>query len=281
MPPEVIGIVLAAALLHASWNALAKGRGGDPLIGAVVIAVGSATVSLAVLAWTGWPAAASWPYVIASGLIHVGYFVLLGLSYRYADYTAVYPLMRGSAPLLTTVLGFLVLGETLSRATTAGVALLSAGVLGLGAQAMLRGGLDGRSLALALGNVGIIVAYTLIDGVGARASGNPAAYATAMMLITGVLLGGVVALWKPGEMARTLRRDWLFGLAGGAMVMASYGAALWAMTRAPIGAVAALRETSVLFGTMIGAVFMGERASVVRVIAAAAIVGGLALMRGA
>ncbi|MGE3915427.1 MAG: EamA family transporter [Hyphomicrobiaceae bacterium] len=271
--------MLAAALLHASWNAMAKGNGGDPLIGATVIAAGAAVVSAAMLAVADLPAAASHPYVVASGIIHVGYFLLLGLSYRLADYSAVYPLMRGSAPLLTTGAGALLLGEHLALPVLVGIVLLSLGVLGLGLHALMRGGLDRRGIVVAGGNVAIIVAYTVIDGVGTRLSGTPAGYVAAMMLLTGVLLVPAIALWRPRELGLALRQRWPMGLAGGAMVMASYGAALWAMTRAPIGAVAALRETSVLFGALIAVTVMKERLYPLRVVAALVIFAGLACMR--
>lgn len=280
MSPDVIAVVLAAAFLHATWNALAKGRQGhDPLIGAVVIAAGAAVVSLAMLAVVGWPARSSMHYVIASGVIHVGYFLLLGLSYRLADYSAIYPLTRGTAPLITTALSVALIGERVAPAMLAGVALLSLGVLGLGFQALRQGGLDRCGIAVAATNIAVIVAYTLIDGVGARASGNPLGYVALMMLVTGVLLAPIMLVWRPRDVIAGLRSKWPLGLVGGAMVMASYGAALWAMTRAPIGAVAALRETSVLFGTLIAVAFMGERFSSVRALATFAIFAGLAAMR--
>lgn len=280
MPTEVIAVVLCAALLHATWNALAKGRqGSDPLVSATVIATGAALVAVVMIAAFGMPATPSYPYVIASGIIHVGYFLLLGLSYRFADYSAIYPLMRGTAPLLTTGLGVLLVGEVVGFWTLVGVLLLSLGVLGLGLQALLRGGLDRRGLTVAVANIGIIVAYTLIDGIGARLSANPAGYVALMMLLTGVLMAPIMGLWRPREVMAGLKAQWLMGLAGGAMVMASYGAALWAMTKAPIGAVAALRETSVLFGTIIAVAVMGERFSPVRTLATLAIFAGLASMR--
>ncbi len=280
MPTDVLIVVLCAALLHATWNALAKGRqGGDPLIGATVIAAGAAVVSLAMVVAFGLPAVASYPYAVASGVIHVGYFLLLGLSYRYADYSSIYPLMRGAAPLITTAGAFLLIGEQIGIAQLGGIVLLSLGVLGLGLQSLLRGGLGRRGLAVAVANIGIIVAYTLVDGIGARLSGSPGAYVGLMMLLTGVLLVPAMLLWRPAEVMAGLRSTWPVGLLGGTLVMLSYGAALWAMTRAPIGAVAALRETSVLFGAVIAIVFMGEKPSLVRAIATLAIFSGLTLLR--
>lgn len=279
IPGEVIVVVLVAALLHASWNAMAKSDGADPLIGATTIAAGAACVSVVMLWVTGLPAEASYRCVLASGIIHVGYFVLLGLSYRFANYSVVYPLMRGTAPLITTGLGALILGETLMPPVLGGVVLLSLGVLGLGSHALIRGGLDWRGLIVAGGNIVIIVAYTLIDGIGARQSANPAGYVAAMMLLTGLLLIPAIALWKPRELGHALRTQWPTSLIGGTMVMASYGAALWAMTRAPIGAVAALRETSVLFAALIAVTILKEQLYPTRVLAAVVILAGLGCMR--
>lgn len=280
MPTDVLLIVLGAAFLHASWNAMAKGRGGsDPLISATVIAAGASVVCVAMLLVLGLPTGASLPYIIASGIIHVAYLLLLGLSYRLADYSAVYPLMRGTAPLLTTAASFLFIGEEIGAGPLLGIVLLSAGVLGLGLHSILRGGLDKAGLAVAAANIAVIVSYTLIDGVGARLSENPGGYVALMMLLTGVLHMAGMLVWRPREVISGLSRQWVIGLVGGAMVMASYGASLWAMTKAPIGAVAALRETSVLFGAAIATLIMGERFSFPRVVATAAIFGGLACLR--
>jgi len=280
MPTDVILVVLAAAVLHASWNAMAKGQqGSDPLITATVIALGATVVCVVMLVGLGMPAAESLPYVIASGIIHVAYLLLLGFSYRLADYSAVYPLMRGTAPLLTTAASFVFVGETIGTGPLAGIVLLSAGVLGLGLHSILRGGLNGAGLAVAAANIAVIVAYTVIDGIGARLSGNPGGYVALMMLLTGILHVSGMAYWRPQAVWDGVTRQWKMGLLGGAMVMASYGVVLWAMTKAPIGAVAALRETSVLFGAAIATLIMGERFSFARIIATIAIFGGLACLR--
>ncbi len=280
MSTSVLMAVLGAALLHAGWNAMAKGRGGsDPLVGALVVGIGCGVVAVPGLLLAGLPDPASHGYVLASGIVHVAYFLLVGLSYRYADYSAVYPLMRGSAPLLTTLAAAALLAEPLTAALLTGVALLSAGVLGLGAHALSRGGLDRRGLAVAMVNIGVIVAYTLIDGLGARLSGNPAGYVTSMLLLTALLLLPVISWLSPAAFAAQARATWHIGLIGGGMAMASYGIALWAMTQAPIGVVAALRETSVLFGAIIGALVLRERFGPGRWIAAAAICAGLGLIR--
>ncbi len=280
MPTVVLVTVLGAALLHAGWNALAKGRSGsDPLVATLVLAIGCGAAALPVLVVAGLPSRESAVYVVVSGVVHVVYFLPVGLSYRYADYSAVYPLMRGTAPLITTLLGATFLAEPLTAMLLGGVLLLSAGVLGLGTNAMKQGGLNSRGLLVAVANIAVIVGYTLLDGVGVRLSGNAAGYVAAMLVLTAILLAPV-ALWlRPTTFLADFEAHWKIGLVGGTMAMVSYGIALWAMTRAPIGAVAALRETSVLFGTAIAAIVLKERFGVERWIAAAAICAGLGLIR--
>ncbi len=280
MPIDVIAAVLIAALLHAGWNAAAKSAGAvDPMVSTSAIAVGGGVVALPLLALSGLPAPASYPYVIASGVIHVLYFVLVGLAYRAADYSAVYPITRGSAPLVTSVLAAAVLGETMSPLAWAGVVLLSTGILGLGSDALRRGGLSARALSIAALNVAVIVAYTLLDGAGTRASQNPAGYVLAMMAITGALLLPVVVTWLGRGVVSAMMARWRIGLLGGSMVSLSYGTALWAMTKAPIGMVAAMRETSVLFAAIIAAFVLRERFGPARWISAVVILAGLAAMR--
>ena len=140
-------------------------------------------------------------------------------------------------------------------------------------------GLATASLLAGHIHVAVIVAYTVIDGVGVRLSANPIGYVTSMILLTGILMVVLAAVTKPSEVWRSLSDNWLMPLLGGTLLVASYGAALWAMTRAPIGAVAALRETSVLFGAGIGALFLNERLTLARGLATAAIFMGLACMR--
>ena len=280
MPTYVLVAVLFAALLHASGNALAKGRGGgDPLIGTLLVGIGSGLAGLPVMAVTGLPNAPSHGFLAASVMFHVGYFLLIGLCFRSADVSAVFPLIRGSAPLPITLAGGILLAEPMTIPLFAGVALLSAGVLGLSAHALKVGSLDGRTVLLALGNVVCVVTYTLLDGLDTRASGNAAAYIAAMLAAMGLLLLPVVLWLEPKLCTRKGSKVWGLNIAGGAMVMASYGIGQWAVTQAPIGAVAALRETSVLFGTVIAAVVLREQFGPARWVAAAAICCGLAVLR--
>jgi drug/metabolite transporter (DMT)-like permease len=230
---------------------------------------------------TGLPDPASALFLAASALVHVVYFALIGLAYRIADYSAVYPLIRGGAPLFTTILAAVFLGESLAPAALAGVTLLCAGILALGTDGVRRGSLDRRSLAVAAATAALIVAYTMLDGIGARASGNAPAYILALTLATLLPLVPAFALVGGRPLFVAAARDWKQGIVGGGMANLSYGIALWAMTKAPIGLVGAVRETSVLFATLIAAVVLKERFGPARWIAAGAIVTGLMLARTA
>jgi drug/metabolite transporter (DMT)-like permease len=271
--------VLFAAFCHAGWNALIK-FGLDPLSTTTLIAIGSAVVGLVCLPVAGMPASAAWPWLIASAFIHLFYFAALIESYRTGDLGQVYPIARGSAPLMTAGASVVLVGEQLSLATWSGIVALAAGVLLLSA----RGGrelahIDRRAVGFALLTALTICAYSVVDGIGARASLNSQSYVL-WLLIGNALLLVPYALWREGRaVVPTIRRFWLRGLAGGALQTLSYGIALWAMTLAPIAIVASLRETSVLFGAAIAVVILKEPLRAVRIAAALLIVGGLVLIR--
>ena len=271
--------VLFAALCHAGWNALIK-VGLDPLSTTTLIAIGSAVVGLVCLPLVGMPEAAAWPWLIASVIIHLGYFAALIEAYRAGDLGQVYPIARGSAPLMTAAASFVFVGEHLSLTSWIGIVALAAGVLLLSA----RGGralahIDRRAVGIALLTALTICAYSVVDGIGARASRNPQSYVL-WLLIGNALLLTPYALWRDGrDVIPPMQRFWLRGLAGGALQTLSYGIALWAMTLAPIAIVAALRETSVLFGAVIAVVVLKEPLRAARIGAALLIVGGLILIR--
>ena len=268
-----------AALCHAGWNALIK-VGLDPLSTTTLIAIGSAVVGLVCLPLVGMPEAAAWPWLIASVIIHLGYFAALIEAYRAGDLGQVYPIARGSAPLMTAAASLVFVGERLSLVSWIGIAALAAGVLLLSA----RGGralahIDRRAVGFALLTALTICAYSVVDGIGARASRNPQSYVL-WLLIGNALLLTPYALWRDGrDVIPAMQRFWLRGLAGGALQTLSYGIALWAMTLAPIAIVASLRETSVLFGAVIAVVVLKEPLRAARIGAALLIVGGLILIR--
>lgn len=278
MSAEVLVLVLFGALLHASWNALVKAR-KDQAVGAALVAVGAGIVSLLAMPFLPVPAAPALPYLVASALIHVGYFALVGYAYRSADLGVAYPLTRGSAPMLTALLAFILIGENFAWNGWLAITAIALGILALSVDALLRGGLTARTGAAALANAGVIVCYTLIDGLGARAAGNGVAYGAWMIAGTGALVALLALMLRPRASIEAVRRGWAFALLGGALTLGSYGIALWAMTLAPIGLVAALRETSVLIAALLGAYFFREPFGPTRWIALALIVGGIALLR--
>lgn len=279
MDTLVFAAVLFAAACHAGWNAAIK-RGLDPLATTVAISVGAALVSLVIVPVVGLPARAAWPWVLASVAIHLAYFAALIESYRAGDMGQVYPIARGSAPLMTATVATAFIGERLGLAGWFGIAVLAAGVLLLS----LRGGrdlatLDRRAVGFALFTAVTICAYSVVDGVGARLAGNASAYSTALFAGMGPVMA-LYALARNGPRALgNARRLWSVGLAGGALQLGSYGIAIWAMTVAPIAIVAALRETSVLFGAMIAVIVLKEPLRAARAVAALLIVVGLALIR--
>jgi drug/metabolite transporter (DMT)-like permease len=279
MDPFVFAAVLFAAACHAGWNAAIK-TGLDPFATTALIAVGAGVAALPFLPFVGLPVAAAWPWVIASVVLHLGYYIGLTEAYRAGDMGQVYPIARGTAPLLTAAGSALLIGEVLGLIGWLGIVVLAAGVLVLS----LRGGreiatLDRRAVAFALFTALTICGYSLVDGIGARISGNPHAYSVVLFLLDGLMMA-VLALARRGSaMLPAVAGYWKVGLAGGALSLAAYWIAIWAMTVAPIAMVAALRETSVLFGAAIAVVFLGEPMRSIRIVAAILIVAGLVLIR--
>ncbi len=280
MDSVVFVAVLLAAACHAAWNATIKRGGVDPLTTTVLISIGAGAVAAVLLPVVGFPAVAAWPWCAASVLIHLGYFAALIESYRAGDLGQVYPIARGSAPLMTATAGTVLVGEQIGLAGWFGIVLLAAGVMLLS----LRGGrelsgLDRKAVGLALLTATTVCAYSVVDGVGARLAGNAGAYSVALFLGIAPVMALYALIRRGPEVALAGARDWGMGLAGGALQFGSYGIAIWAMTMAPIAIVAALRETSVLFGAVIAVVFLKEPLRASRIVAAFVIVAGLALIR--
>ena len=274
MTTPVMLMVLLSALLHASWNAVVK-SGGDKLREAGLVAGGAAVVSALLLPFVALPDSASWPWLVGSVIVHQLYYVLVAAAYRAGDMGHTYPLMRGAAPLIVALLSGPLIGEQLTTATTAGVALICGGILLLA----LHRHADRMATLIALGNALVIALYTFVDGLGARASGNPVSYVLWLTFLTAL---GLLAylFWRDGAAMRHLiRMRGAIGLGGGACSVGSYGLALWAMTVAPLAAVAALRETSVLFGVAIAVLVLHETGGMRRLIAAALVVAGATTLR--
>jgi len=281
----IVLAVLFGALLHAAWNALIKSGRDKALDTALVHSVGI-FIAVPLVMTTGLPPVAAWPYMGASLFIHIGYYIALAGAYKHGDLSLTYPVMRGCAPLLVAMGSLSFVGEAISATAWAGIALLCVGVvtLGLSPSALRENdeGRRGKALAFALANAAIIALYTVIDGIGVRISGDALAYVATLFLFDGIPFLLLVLWRRPGQRRAALAYmagRWKLALVGSAASLGSYGIALWAMTRAPIAIVAALRETSVLFAALIGALFLREAFGWQRAAGTLVIVAGVMMLR--
>jgi drug/metabolite transporter (DMT)-like permease len=270
MTPLVVGLILSAALLHASWNAILRG-GSDRLWSITVMCATSAVVALPFLFVLALPARASWPCIGFSAALQVSYCLFLVRAYREGGLAQVYPIARGTSPLLVTLGAVFVAGERLTPAALGGIALVSLGIMAL---AFEKARPSARSTLAAVATGVFVAAYTLTDGVGARLSGNAQSYTAWLFLVQGAAMP-LVYLALRGRLALPLKEaeTWK-ALAGGVFGLLSYGVVIWALTLAPMGRVSALRETSILFAVVIGVVFLKETLTPARLTAALMIAGG-------
>ncbi|ANH91949.1 EamA family transporter [Streptomyces sp. NPDC058319] len=277
MTPLVTAAVLLAAVTHACWNALAH-RIPDKLVGFTLISGGGVLIGVALAPFAAFPAAGAWPYLGISAVLHVVYYVLLMTSFRLGDFGQTYPIARGTAPLVVTVLAAVFAHEVPDLWVTGGIALSCAGLTGVALW-----GLRGRrpnwtAVGAALATGLSIAAYTVVDGLGVRASGSSLGYIAWLMVIEGVAVPVyALARWR-GRSAALLRPHAALGLLGAALSVTAYGMVLWAQTRADLAPVSALRESSILVGAAIGAVFFKERFGAPRLAAAGLLVVGIGLM---
>jgi drug/metabolite transporter (DMT)-like permease len=273
---DVVLLVLFGALLHATWNAIIK-AGTEKSLDATLISAGGAVTALPFLFFLPLPQPAAWMFIAISAILQFAYFQLVAGAYRAGDIGLVYPLMRGSAPLLIVATSGFVLEEHLSGSALIGVLTICAGILTLGFEA--RTG-SRHAIILALINACVIASYTYVDGIGARRSGNAISYTLWMSLLPPVLLFAW-AFWRRGKVAvlSHVQSNWWRGLIGGAGSIASYGLALWAMTKAPVAAVAALRESAIVFALVISVVVLKEKATLSRYAAGIVIAIGVLIMK--
>lgn len=286
MSTGLVLAVLLGAMLHASWNALVKSSGDKQLDIALVHFLG-AVVSLPLLWLVGLPPAESWPYLAASLTIHVAYYMTLNGAYQHGELGTTYPIMRGSAPMLVALGSSTVLGESLTLTAWLGVAAVTVGVLMVGLSRPAQALHHHRAVGFALANAAVIAAYTFVDGSGVRitvAGGQTAAsYVVLLFVLDGFPYPALVFAQRSTEGRRAIvayaRRRWPLATLGGLASLGSYWIALWAMTRAPVAAVSALRETSVLFATALSVLVLKERFGLQRATGAAVIVTGVVALR--
>ena len=265
--------VLGAALLHAGWNALVKAS-ADKQLDTISIAVAAAILAAAAAPWLAPPAPESWPWLAGSAAVHLLYFAFLAGAYRWGEISYTYPVMRGGGPMIVALAAAFVFGEILTPQNALGVLLVCAGILGFAS-----GAHDRRATLFAVANAFVIAAYTLIDAQGARASGAAVSYALWFFIANGIVLGAAGAAARGRAVPAYLRRHWARVALGGACLLGAYGIALWAMTRAPVALVAVLRETSVVFVALIGAIAFKERLTRRRLAATGAVLVGLVALR--
>lgn len=276
--PAVMLAVLASALLHAAWNALLKASDDKDLETAATALV-RGVIALVVLPFVAWPSVASLPWMAASVAVHVLYFQSLAAAYRHGDLSFAYPVMRGGAPVIVTLAGVAWFGEVLQAPEVVAVALICVGVVAFAAPPPGALGPTRQALGHALANAAIIACYTLIDARGARVSGAPLGYALGLLLANGVVQAAIGVATRGREVPAHVLRHAPRVIAGALCTLGAYAIVLWAMTRAPVGLVAVLRETSVLFAAAIGALFLGERFTRRRLVATGAVLAGLLVLR--
>jgi len=271
----VIVIVLSAAMLHAVWNAIVK-TAADRTIMLGLVALGHVIPGAVMVALLPLPAPESLPYVLASTVIHFGYFYMLGRAYAHGDLSVVYPIARGVVPALVALWAMLFAGEVLPLQAWGGIALIACGIQ-LSSWQALRSGVGRAALGYAVGTGICISAYSLTDGLGVRLSGNTLSYwAWGAFLHLFVTL--FIGLRKRNALGALRPRTWAIGIGGGFVSMTAYGLVLYAKNYAPLGAVSALRETSVIFAALIGFVFLKEGNWMRRLGAAVLMAGGVALI---
>lgn len=283
----VVAAVLFGALLHAAWNGLVKSSGDKPLDTALVHGLG-ALVALPFALWVGPPSPAAWPFIAVSLVIHIGYYVALAGAYQHGELGMTYPIMRGFAPLLVALGSVAVVGEAPSALSWLGVLGITAGVALVGLAHPGEALHHRKALAFAFANAAIIAMYTFVDGLGVRtearaADGSVWRYVLWLFALDGIAYPTLVWLRRDAAGRAAIlayaRRRWPLAALGGTASISSYAIALWAMTRAPVASVAALRETSVLFATVIGTLVLKEAFGLQRALGTVVIVAGVMALR--
>jgi len=270
--------VLAGAAMHAGWNALVK-TGLDRTTSIFLLAAIQGAISLALLPLFAIPSALSWPWIAVSAVLHSGYKIFLIRAYAHGDMSQVYPLARGSAPLIVALFGVFVLAENLTATKFAAICAIALGVMLMSAQSAGGKALPRKALLFALGTALFTASYTLVDGIGAQLSGTASGFTLWMFVGDGILMTLYALLVRGRGLVAAAQGHLVSGAAAGALSLGSYWIAIWAFTLAPIALVAALRETSVLFAMLIAVFWLGEKASAQRWFAAALILAGIVLMR--
>lgn len=278
MPFEIAAIVLLAALAHAAWNALVKSD-EDRLVTLGAVNAVRFLLCIPLVLVLPLPVRASWPYLAASAILHIGYYTFLIAAYRFGDLSKVYPLARGLSPLIVAAGAFVFAGEQLGSIALAGVAVACAGIasLSVGGGAM-HPDEHRRGVVFAAGTALFIAAYTVTDAMGVRLSGHVLSYMAWLAVLNGLPMLLAAAVVRRAALARHLAARAWKSVVGGVLQLTAYGLVLWALALAPMAAVSALRETSVLFAAIIGVKLLGEPLGARRILAAALVAAGIMMV---
>lgn len=278
MSITVFVAVIGAALLHATWNALLKG-GGDRIMNMGAVVLGHVPFAVIAILVSPTPDASALPYLAGGMALHFGYQIFLVKSYELGDLTQVYPMARGSAPLIVAAVSTLVLGVTLSGTELTAILLIAAGIFSLALVRRADGQRNPKAGALALLTGCFIASYSLVDGLGARAAGTSLGFYGWLAVGNGLLFAIYLALRAPGALPRIATAGRRMFIVGGGASFAAYAIVTWAFTQAPIALVTALRETSIVFALLIGVVFLKERLDLLKVASTMLTLSGAALLR--
>lgn len=278
MSIEIAAIVLLAAALHAGWNTLIK-IGGDRVAVMAVVTLAGSLISLLFLPFVESPDPASWPFLAATVLLHTGYHFFLPVAYDHGDLGQVYPMARGSAPILVMLAAVVVAGEVLEPVAVAGVLCLAVGVMTLTFDRRSGVAKNPKAVLFALATGACIASYTVVDGLGARQAGSILGFAVWLTIGDGLLTFLLALAWKRRAVWRALHANWGVGIIGGAMQVGAYWIIVWALAVAPMGLVSALRETSVLFAALFSSLVLKEGWSAWRFVSATLVSFGLMLQR--
>ena len=284
MTVSVFVAVLFAAGLHAAWNAMLKGEAGDRLWMMTAMSSAVALAGAAAVPFLRWPAAASWPYIVASGLLHVGYSLYLVRTYGSGDFSETYPIARGSSPMLVVIGAAVFAGERPDWWSALRIVLVCGGIISLAHRGK---GLPIAALPPALATGAFIAAYSVVDGIGVRAAGDTLVYAAWMSILWGGPMPLVFVLLRGGPRGRTAAllagsaRRFAGAVLGGRVSLLAYAIVIWAMHYGLMGPVSALRETSVVFAALIARLVLKEHLGLHRMASGIMIARGAACLGGA
>jgi len=278
MELSVFLVVLLAALLHAAWNAFVKNNNDRILFMAILIAA-AGVGALVTLPFLPSPAPQSWFFIGLSVLFHIGYSIFLILAYKYGDLSHVYPLARGSAPLIVALLSFSLIGEQLSHQALLVIIIMAAGIMSLSLTRGVQNLRNPKAVFFALGTGLFIASYTITDGMGARLAGSPHSYAAWIFALEGIPAAIFLLVKSRTSAYPQMQKIWKPAFIMGLLSLVAYWAVIWAMTVAPIALVATIRETSIIFALLFGVFFLKEKLSLGQLFATFTTLIGIVLLK--